>query len=149
MLQPGYSSTSEYTSWREMHKRCAGKGDPKNLPYYKDKNIKVCKRWNSFEKFLADLGMKPHPSFTLDRIDNNGNYCKSNCRWASKQEQVVNRGSQRNNTSGCSGVSWDKSTCKWRVRFCGDHLGLFCCLEDAKMVYNRAKKNYLKLMGSL
>jgi len=72
-----------------MRKRCE---NPKSshYAYYGGRGIKVCERWQKFENFLADMG-EPPLGCSIDRVDNDGNYEPGNCRWATPQEQRINR----------------------------------------------------------
>jgi hypothetical protein len=99
-LQHGHNRaqrpTPEYMSWLGAKKRCQ---NPKNDSFYRygGRGIEICAEWDdSFETFLRDMGPKPDPSYSLDRIDPNGHYEPGNCRWAPSGVQSRNR----------SGICW-------------------------------------------
>ncbi len=77
-----------------MKARC-NNPNQKNYERYGGRGITYDISWENFETFLEDMGFKPDSKMELDRIDNDGNYCKENCRWATKKEQTRNRGGKR------------------------------------------------------
>ena len=79
-------NTPTYQSWRSMKLRCKTKSNSN----YNGRGINYCERWESFDNFLADMGVRPKGK-TIDRIDVNGNYEPSNCRWSTAKTQCRNR----------------------------------------------------------
>lgn len=99
----GLSHTPEYRTWMVMMNRCY---NPANIGYYLygGRGIRVCNRWKkSVEKFVKDMGKKPSPKHTIDRIDTNGDYRPSNCRWVT--QAVQNRNTRTNRMITFQGIT--------------------------------------------
>lgn len=131
-----------YSIWSNMRQRCL---NPKNVNYhrYGGRGIKICDRWGQYINFISDMGEAP-PCKTLDRIDNNGDYCKENCRWTSKKVQSNNRCDNRS-------ISWDGNTYtyaelarEWGVSwyFIRDYV------DRRGMTVDELYKKYLKLAST-
>lgn len=90
----GASKTPEYAVWRSMLARC---NNPKHFAYhnYGARGITVCKRWHTFENFIADMGKQPFKGASIDRVNNNKGYTPKNCRWVNALEQNRNRRTNR------------------------------------------------------
>lgn len=85
----GMDGTPTYRAWVNMKGRCLN-SNYRAYPDYGGRGIKVCNRWMEFGNFLQDMGVCP-PNLTLERIDNDGSYEPSNCRWITQAEQTRNR----------------------------------------------------------
>ncbi len=104
--------TPEYRTWKSIKQRCL---NPKNPGWknYGGRGIKMCQRWlDSFSDFLKDLGTRP-VGYSLERKDNNGDYCPANCVWANRTQQ--NRNARSNHAVSINGVTkliseWSEET---------------------------------------
>lgn len=114
-----------YSVWSSMCARCSDTNHP-NYKNYGGRGIAVCKRWkDSFQAFFEDMG-EPSIGLLLDRIDNNGHYCKDNCRWATRRQQNRNKRSNINVTidgktqclkAWCEELKISPKTVNWRRQF--------------------------------
>jgi hypothetical protein len=118
----GMNGTVEYRIWSGMRTRCRPHAVKKRPRYG---SVKVCERWNSFENFFADMGPRPTPRHSIGRIDNDGDYEPSNCRWETPKEQGRNKSSTvRLTIDGVTKplVAWSEqfgisiATIWWRLR---------------------------------
>lgn len=90
----GAYKTRTYSSWSSMRQRCLNPKAP-NYQNYGGRGVHICARWlESFENFLADMGVRPAGT-TLERDETNQNYEPGNCRWATPKEQARNRRNNR------------------------------------------------------
>ncbi len=97
----------EYYVWKTMRQRCK---NPNHEKYesYGGRGIRVCERWESYANFIEDMGRRPGSGYSLDRVDNDGDYEPGNVRWATQAEQLRN----------------------WRRGIMIEHNGLRLCAKD-------------------
>lgn len=151
----GGKNTRTFRIWTNMLTRC---GNPKasNYAYYGGRGVSVCARWLDFQAFIADMGVCPD-GHSLDRIDSNGIYEPTNCRWANAIEQANNTRKNRNLMVGGesmtmaqasrrfgvpSGTIWARLNRGWSDaqaagaepppprRFWNRHVGRFQCVAE-------------------
>jgi hypothetical protein len=91
----GMSNSAEFNIWQGIKERCNNK-KAANYHRYGGRGIKICERWeNDFSAFYEDMGSRPSSKHSIDRIDNNGDYVKPNCRWTTKKVQSNNRNNNK------------------------------------------------------
>jgi hypothetical protein len=89
-----HGAEPEYRVWLHLRGRCNTPTDAA-YPHYGGRGSRVCNRWGTYSNFLADMGRRPTPKHTLERVDNDAHYEPDNCRWVTMKEQCRNRRSSR------------------------------------------------------
>lgn len=122
-----------------MKQRCLNPNHP-DYHYYGGRGIRICDRWLKGIKFFCeDMDESFSSGLTLDRIDVNGDYCKENCRWATRAEQSNNKRIYTNSPTKFSGVS--KHMGRWRARYFNNKeavaLGVYDTPEEAQAAINK------------
>jgi hypothetical protein len=135
-------NNKEIQCYRNMINRCTN-SKTKGFEHYGGRGIKICDRWlQGFEYFFTDMGKAPTKNHSLDRIDSNGNYEPSNCRWTTKDVQIKNRKPLKNKT-GYSGVNIEKRG-KKKFRSCirldnkTYYLGRYFTAKEAHEAWKKA-----------
>ncbi len=145
----GLSSHPLYSTWKHMTARCI---DPKEsgFKHYGARGISVCDLWNNnikaFIDYVTPLPNALQPGYSIDRIDNDGNYEPGNVRWATQRDQTLNSRLRVDNKTGHRGIFLDKRTGKYRVNIKTDryvHVGYFVTLQDAIEAKEKFIKNNL------
>jgi hypothetical protein len=139
----GLGYTRLYAVWREIKRRTL---NPKHKYYldYGGRGITICDEWKndfiSFYNWAISNGYEEGKGLSIDRIDNDGNYCPENCRWTTITIQNRNQRIKKNNTSGYKGVCYHKSAKKYRARITVNrkriNLGTFPTPVEGAIAYN-------------
>ena len=142
----GKAKTPEHQAWLSAKARTTNPNFTQSKDYM-GRGIVMEDPWfSSFEVFLGDMGLKPTPKHSIERLDVDGNYCKSNCIWATPETQAFNQRKRNTNTSGRTGVSWHKGKGKWETSICVDrkkiYLGSYIDFELACFIRTEAELHY-------
>ena len=121
----GMSKHPFYRLYDGMKQRCYNPNH-KGYSNYGGRGITVCNEWReSFESFYEDMFSTYSDNVELDRIDTDGNYCKGNCRWVTRQQNAMNTRGKQNSTSRYKGVCWVSSQKMWMAQIMKDGKQMF------------------------
>lgn len=141
-----------YECYVAMMSRCY---DNKHLEYknYGERGITVCDEWHNIENFFKDMESTHSNELTLDRENVDGNYCPENCSWKTQSWQNFNKQKSKFNTSGKTGVYWNKEKLKWETRITVESkkifLGYYETFDKAVEVREQAELKYFgRLKGN-
>jgi len=140
----GMCRTPEYGTWCGMIKRTENSKEPA-YKRYGGRGIKMCEKWRKdFMSFYEDMGPRPGLRYSIDRIDNDGDYTPENCRWADDYTQAKNKGVRNDNKSGVPGVRYYQKYTKYTADISLDNkryfLGYYDTLEEAAFARGEAQK---------
>ena len=138
----GFGYTRLYSIWKDIKRRTL---NPKYKRYldYGGRGITICDEWldiHNFYNWAMENGYEENKGLSIDRIDNDGNYCPENCRWTTPTIQSRNQRIYKNNTSGYRGVYFSKNQGKYKAQICVNkkriHLGHFLTAVEGAIAYN-------------
>ena len=134
----GGTGTVLYSIWKNIKKRCGNPNDP-SYRYYGGRGISLCNEWLDFAEFRLDVGDRPTPKHTIDRINNNGDYCKENVRWSTRLEQRLNQRVVLNKSgfTGVQVVPGNKYQSRIGYQRISHHIGHFNTPEQAALARDK------------
>jgi len=143
----GMYGTRPYRIWDGiMDRTIRCRQEHRDWESYAGRGITCDDKWKTFEGFWEDMEEGYSENLELDRINVNGNYTKDNCRWADKAVQAFNKRKLKRNTSGRTGVVWDKNKSKWIATISKGgvayYLGLFSDFQDAVKARQEGELKY-------
>ena len=124
----GMSDSVEYAVWKNMHSRVSPTNC--NAKNYYQRGIIVCNEWRDFNTFYADMGPRPLGK-SIDRVDNDGNYTKANCRWATAEEQNRNKDRKGSKKRGVVLLANGKWVAQIHLKTLTKHLGTYTTYDEA------------------